>query len=165
MKRVAARMLLTLMAPQRPLSVVISTITARLPSRRIRNGWRYSVARSVVVCRTSTIFSAYGRAACTACCARRSLVAATTCIALVIFCVFLMESMRRTMSLYAGMGQAPSTPWGKGSWYAGRAPSPPWGEGSGVGAARSRHACTLLFLRLPRGLGLVLQRGADLVQL
>jgi hypothetical protein len=29
-------------------------------------------------------------------------VAATTCIALVIFCVFLIESMRRTMSLKAG---------------------------------------------------------------
>src|SRR5579859_7048429 len=99
---VAARMLLTLIAPHSPLSVVTRTITARFPSRRTRNGWRYSVARSPTVCSTSTILSAYGRVAFTAACARRSRVAATTCIALVIFCVFLIESMRRTMSLNAG---------------------------------------------------------------
>src|SRR6266550_6626779 len=95
-------MLLTLIAPQRPRSVVTRIITARLPSRRTRNGCLYSVARSPTVCRTSIILSAYGRVACTAACARRSRVAATTCIALVIFCVFLIESMRRTMSLNAG---------------------------------------------------------------
>src|SRR5690349_21564120 len=95
-------MLLTLMAPHRPLSVVTRIITARLPSRRTRNGCLYSVARSPTVCRTSIILSAYGRVACTAACALRSRVAATTCIALVIFCVFLIESMRRTMSRYAG---------------------------------------------------------------
>src|ERR1700716_1896966 len=102
MYRVAARMLLTLMAPHRPLSVVTRIITARLPSRRTRNGCLYSVARSPAVCRTSSIFSAYGRVSCTAAWALRSLVAATTCMALVIFCVFLMLSIRRTMSLYAG---------------------------------------------------------------
>src|SRR5438067_5660690 len=99
---VAARMLLTLMAPHRPLSVVTRIITARLPSRLTRNGCLYSVARSLTVWSTSIILSAYGRVACTAACARRSRVAATTCIALVIFCVFLIESIRRTMSLYAG---------------------------------------------------------------
>src|SRR5438874_7996743 len=102
MKRVAARMLLTLMAPHRPLSVVTRIITARLPSRLTRNGCLYSVARSLTVWSTSIILSAYGRVACTAACARRSRVAATTCIALVIFCVFLIESIRRTMSRYAG---------------------------------------------------------------
>ena len=61
------------------------------------------MARSAVVASTSVIFSAYGRAACTAPCARRSRVAATTCIALVIFWVFLIESIRRTMSRYAGI--------------------------------------------------------------
>src|SRR6266567_3561280 len=70
-------MLLTLIAPASPLSVVTRM-------------------------RTASIFSAYGLVACTAACARRSLVAATTCMALVIFCVFLMLSIRRTMSLYAG---------------------------------------------------------------
>ena len=40
--------------------------------------------------------------ACTAACALRKRVAATTCIALVIFCVFRIESIRRTMSLNAG---------------------------------------------------------------
>src|SRR6266571_148483 len=96
-------MLLTLIAPQRPRSVVTRIITARLPSRRTRNGCLYSVARSPTVCRTSIILSAYGRVACTAACALRRRVAATTCIALVIFCVFLIESMRRTMSLYEGI--------------------------------------------------------------
>src|SRR3981081_3796056 len=59
MYRVAARMLLTLSAPHRPLSVVTRIITARFPSRLTRNGCLYSVARSPAVCRTSSIFSAY----------------------------------------------------------------------------------------------------------
>src|SRR5712664_3601473 len=125
-------MLLTLSAPVRPLSVVTRIITARVPSRLTRNGCLYSVARSPAVCRTSSIFSAYGRVACTAACARRSLVAATTCIALVIFCVFLMLSIRRTMSLYAGIPylaffRAGALGFGGGS------PSPFRGDGSGEG--------------------------------
>src|SRR6266436_4696821 len=95
-------MLLTLTAPASPLSVVTRIITARVPSRRTRKGCLYSVARSPAVWSTSSIFSEYGLVAWTAACARRSLVAATTCIALVIFCVFLMLSIRRTMSRYAG---------------------------------------------------------------
>src|SRR3954463_16803805 len=43
--------------------------------------------------------SANGRAASAAACARRSLEAATICIALVIFCVALVEAMRTRMSL------------------------------------------------------------------
>src|SRR6266576_2821237 len=95
-------MLLTLIAPHRPLSVVTRIITARLPSRRTRNGCLYSVAREAAVCSTSSIFSEYGRVALTAACARFKRVAATTCIALVIFCVFRIESIRRTISLNAG---------------------------------------------------------------
>src|SRR6266566_9997712 len=95
-------MLLTLMAPHRPLSVVTRIITARLPSRRTRNGCLYSVAREAAVCSTSSIFSEYGRVALTAACARFKRVAATTCIALVIFWVFRIESIRRTISLNAG---------------------------------------------------------------
>src|SRR3984893_17014628 len=130
MYRVAARMLFTLIAPHSPLSVVTRIITARLPSRLTRNGWRYSVARSPAVCSTSSIFSAYGRVACTACCARRSLVAATTCMALVIFCVFLIESIRRTMSRYAGNYVAFFF---LGAAFA-LAPSPFGAEGRGGGA-------------------------------
>src|SRR2546425_7666512 len=148
-------MLLTLIAPHRPLSVVTRIITARLPSRRTRKGCLYSVARSPAVCRTSSIFSEYGRVAWTAACARRRRVAATTCIALVIFCVLRIESIRRTMSLKAGnylsfdffegfdLGESPSPLGGEG-WGAGRelaasvvpgpepGESPPEGPGSGT---------------------------------
>src|SRR5882724_6679833 len=48
---------------------------------------------------TRSIRSANGRAASAATCARRSLEAATICIALVIFCVALVEAMRTRMSL------------------------------------------------------------------
>src|SRR5215475_1574204 len=47
---------------------------------------------------TVSIFSAKGRAASAADCARRSFEAATICIALVIFCVALVEAMRTRMS-------------------------------------------------------------------
>src|SRR5947209_2255498 len=52
---------------------------------------------------TASIFSAYGRAASAAFCARRSFEAATICIALVIFCVALVEAMRTRMSLSDAM--------------------------------------------------------------
>src|SRR5437868_6851092 len=48
---------------------------------------------------TASIFSAYGRAASAAFCARRSFEAATICMALVIFCVALVAAMRTRMSL------------------------------------------------------------------
>src|ERR1700732_5263816 len=48
---------------------------------------------------TASIFSSEGRAASAAVCARRSLDAATICMALVIFCVALVEAMRTRMSL------------------------------------------------------------------
>src|SRR5690348_18211332 len=48
---------------------------------------------------TRLMLSAYGRAASAAASARRSLDAATICIALVIFCVALVAAMRTRMSL------------------------------------------------------------------
>src|SRR5437763_13917105 len=48
---------------------------------------------------TVSMRCANGRAASAACCARRNLDAATICIALVIFCVALVEAMRTRMSL------------------------------------------------------------------
>src|SRR6185295_20139673 len=53
---------------------------------------------------TASIFSALGRAASAAACARRSLEAATICIALVIFCVALVAAMRTRMSLRLAIG-------------------------------------------------------------
>src|SRR5262249_37059173 len=53
---------------------------------------------------TASILSAYGRAASAALCARRSLEAATICMALVIFCVALVAAMRTRMSLRLAMG-------------------------------------------------------------
>src|SRR4029077_16343214 len=125
-------MLLTLTAPASPFAVVIRIITARVTSRRTRKGCLYSVARSPAVCRTSSIFSEYGRVAWTAACARRSLVAATTCMALVIFCVFLMLSIRRTMSRYAG-NYLLAFFRGEDLGFGSASPSPFCGEGSGEG--------------------------------
>src|SRR5712691_6303172 len=48
---------------------------------------------------TFSMRSAYGRAASAAFCARRSFEAATICMALVIFCVALVDAMRTRMSL------------------------------------------------------------------
>src|ERR1700730_16868288 len=82
--------------------------SARSPSRCWRYGWRYSFARSAVVCRTSSIFSEYGRVARTDCCARRIRVAATTCMALVIFWMFWVLRMRRRMSRREGIRRSGS---------------------------------------------------------
>src|SRR5215475_3398605 len=56
---------------------------------------------------TVSIFSAKGRAASAAVCARRSLEAATICMALVIFCVALVEAMRTRMSLSDAILRSP----------------------------------------------------------
>src|SRR6185437_161612 len=53
---------------------------------------------------TRSMRSANGRAASAAACARRSFDAATICIALVIFCVALVEAMRTRMSLSDAIG-------------------------------------------------------------
>ena len=54
---------------------------------------------AAIFCRTASIFSANGRAASAAACARRSLDAATICMALVIFCVALVAAIRTRISL------------------------------------------------------------------
>src|SRR5215475_424005 len=56
---------------------------------------------------TVSIFSAKGRAASAAVCARRSLEAATICMALVIFCVALVEAMRTRMSFSDAILRSP----------------------------------------------------------
>src|ERR1043165_8907061 len=56
---------------------------------------------------TLSMRSANGRAASAAVCARRSLEAATICIALVIFCVALVEAMRTRMSFSEAILRSP----------------------------------------------------------
>src|SRR5258708_28727058 len=56
---------------------------------------------------TASIFSAKGRAASAAVCARRSFEAATICMALVIFCVALVEAMRTRMSFSEAILSSP----------------------------------------------------------
>src|SRR5437588_10676502 len=59
---------------------------------------------------TVSMRSANGRAASAAFCARRSLEAATICMALVIFCVALVEAMRTRMSLSEAILSPPRRP-------------------------------------------------------
>src|SRR3954453_16114429 len=59
---------------------------------------------------TVSMRCANGRAASAACCARRSFDAATICIALVIFCVALVEAMRTRMSLSDAILRSPRQP-------------------------------------------------------
>src|SRR5882672_11716109 len=56
---------------------------------------------------TASIFSASGRAASAAVWARRNLEAATICMALVIFCVALVEAMRTRMSFSEAILSSP----------------------------------------------------------
>src|SRR6185503_14713909 len=102
-KRAAVRMMLALKAPHRPLSAVITTTSTRSPPRSSSNGWASSSLREAMLCSTSSILRAYGRAANIASCARRSLAADTIFIALVICCVLLTLRIRRRMSIRAGM--------------------------------------------------------------
>src|SRR5690348_13564674 len=98
---------LELNAPASPLSAVIRTSSMRLSARCASKGFeptRSSVAAAAATlpstCRKS---EAYGRAAITRSCARRSLAAETIFMALVICCVFLTERMRRRISIRLGM--------------------------------------------------------------
>ena len=59
--------------------------------------------RGAASARIAFIKSAYGRPTSAACCALRILAAATICIALVIWAVFLTDLMRRRMSRVLGM--------------------------------------------------------------
>ena len=56
----------------------------------MRKGCLYSVLAAATLAITVLIFSEYGRACCMRSCALRILLAATICIARVIFCVFWM---------------------------------------------------------------------------
>src|SRR6185436_10770499 len=102
-KRATVRMMLALKAPHRPLSAVITTTSTRSPPRSSSSGWASSSLREAMLCSTSSILRAYGRAANIASCARRSLAADTIFIALVICCVLLTLRIRRRMSIRAGM--------------------------------------------------------------
>src|SRR5256885_6525533 len=95
---------------------------------------------------TASILVAYGRAASAAACARRSFEAATICIALVIFCVALVEAMRTRMSLSEAMDY-PRAPLGS---------LPPWGGGLGRGVL----VCTET-RRIPPSLALPLKGGGN----
>src|SRR5579864_2270867 len=105
--RCAPLMRLLLNAPARPLSLVRST------SRMLRGGLcatsGFAPASASTAAAAATLAStfassvAYGRAAITRSCARRSFAAETIFMALVICCVFFTDRMRRRMSIRLGM--------------------------------------------------------------
>jgi hypothetical protein len=93
----AARTMLELNAPARPLSLLATTSRWRWsePVPRSSSGafsWPAALDASEPI--TCAMRSAYGRAASAAACALRSLAAATICLALVIFWVDLTELIR-----------------------------------------------------------------------
>jgi hypothetical protein len=79
-------------------------MTARFRTGRtsMSGCWKTAV-RAAALAKTSFIRAAYGRPANAACCALRILAAATICIALVIWAVFLTDRMRRRMSRVLGI--------------------------------------------------------------
>ena len=92
-----------LSAPHKPLSV-LTRMTARFFTGRVSiSGCLNAAMRGAASASTWFINSAYGRPASAACCALRILAAATICIALVIWAVFLTDLMRRRMSRVLGM--------------------------------------------------------------
>ena len=85
-------------APQRPRSGVTWTTDMRFTSRRWSRGWISAGSSGGIAARSASspvIFSAYGRVASTASCARRIFTAATISMARVIFAVFCTLRMRR----------------------------------------------------------------------
>jgi len=92
------RMMFELKAPASPLSAAITTSSRRGPDRRASSGCASGPALAARWPRSSVILLAYGRAARTRSCARRSFAAATSFIARVIFWVDWTERMRRWMS-------------------------------------------------------------------
>ncbi len=79
-------------------------MTARFRTGRASiSGCVKAAVRAAASASTSFINAAYGRPASAACCALRILAAATICIALVIWAVFLTDRMRRRMSRVLGM--------------------------------------------------------------
>src|SRR4030088_2363249 len=112
---VAALVMLALNAPASPLSPVTTISSMFFSSRCASKGCLGSpVSGSSISARATSDFStllnicAYGRAAITRSCARRSLAAETIFMALVICCVFLTDRIRRRMSIKLGMVYMPS---------------------------------------------------------
>src|SRR5689334_25248886 len=99
----AARTMFVLNAPQRPRSAVMTMTAAFVTGRAANSGWAEVSTRGARCSRSAFIFRAYGRAAMTASCARRSFAAATIFIALVIFCVLFTLPIRRRISLSVAM--------------------------------------------------------------
>src|SRR3989441_9972118 len=97
------RMIFELKAPASPLSAAITTISRRGPDRRASSGCASGPALAARWPRSSVILLAYGRAARTRSCARRSFAAATSFIARVIFWVDWTERIRRWMSRSVAM--------------------------------------------------------------
>src|SRR5689334_11097342 len=100
------RSTLLLNAPASPRSAVMMTICRRGPSRCSSNGCDAPSPASAADTRlpsSSAILFAYGRAARMRSCARRSLAAATSFMARVIFCVDWTERIRRWMSRRVAM--------------------------------------------------------------
>src|SRR5580700_6870154 len=106
-KRTAALMRLVLNAPARPLSAVTNISSACFSGRCASKGLAATRSSPAPAAATLAITfrsaEAYGRAAITRSCARRSLAAETIFMALVICCVFFTERMRRRISIRLGM--------------------------------------------------------------
>src|SRR2546421_433681 len=91
-------MALTFRPPASPRSAVTRMSNRFLIGRSVRNGCGDPVVRLATSVSTSAIRSAYGRAASALICTRRSLDAATACIARVICWVFFRLAIRRRIS-------------------------------------------------------------------
>src|SRR6185503_590485 len=102
----ASRTIDELKGPQRPRSAVQTTsrctLLAPVPASNFGVESLPATAEAIEPS-TFPMRSAKGRAASAAACARRSLDAATICMALVIFCVALVAAMRTRMSLRLAM--------------------------------------------------------------
>src|SRR6476619_7934454 len=102
----ARRTIDELNGPQSPRSAVQTTrrwtLSVPVPANS-RGAESLPATAAAIDPSTLPIRSAYGRAASAAACARRSLDAATICMALVIFCVALVAAMRTRMSLRLAM--------------------------------------------------------------
>src|SRR5216117_3747308 len=91
-------MALTFRPPASPRSAVTRMSNRFLIGRAVRNGCGDPVVRLATSVSTSAIRSAYGRAASALTCTRRSLDAATACMARVICWVFFRLAIRRRIS-------------------------------------------------------------------
>src|SRR5664279_4517194 len=110
MRSRARRTIEELKAPHRPRSAVQTTsrctLSAPVPASK-RGAESLPATPAAMLPSTRSIRSANGRAASAATCARRSLDAATICMALVIFCVALVEAMRTRMSFSEAILSSP----------------------------------------------------------